>query len=112
MTMREFLEELDVEEVKEHLTVDALKFLDELKSKQSQKFTENGLKILKCMRENKEKYLNIFTSKQLGELLFMPPRSVSGSMKKLLTDGYTEKKSANPVTYGLTTLGEESQLDE
>lgn len=110
MTMKEFLEEL--EQYTKTFSPAALEFYNELKSKSKKDFTENGIKILKCMQENKEKYLNVFSSKQLGELLFMPPRSVSGAMKKLLNDGYTEKKSVNPITYGLTTAGEEIQFDE
>lgn len=78
----------------------------------SKTFTENGLKILKCMKENCEKYINIFKAKEIGELLFMTPRSVSGSMKKLIADGYVEKVGANPVAYGLTNLGKECELDK
>lgn len=78
----------------------------------SKAFTENGLKILKCMKENYEKYINVFKAKEIGELLFMTPRSVSGSMKKLIADGYVEKVGANPVAYGLTNLGKECELDK
>ena len=74
-------------------------------------FTEKGIKILKAMQENKEKYLNVFTSKQLGELVAMAPRSVSGSMKKLINQGYVEKKGISPVSYGLTSGGDALQLD-
>lgn len=74
--------------------------------------TENGLKILTIMQENYEKYNNVFTSKNIGEFLFMSPRSVSGSMKKLITDGYIEKIGSNPVSYGLTSLGKDYQFDK
>ena len=73
--------------------------------------TENGLKILKVMKNNCEKYNNIFTSKNIGEFLFMSPRSVSGSMKKLITDGYVIKLGLNPVSYGLTDLGKNYKFD-
>ena len=73
--------------------------------------TENGLKILKVMKNNCEKYNNIFTSKNIGEFLFMSPRSVSGSMKKLISDSYVEKIGANPVSYGLTDLGKNYKFD-
>lgn len=73
--------------------------------------TENGVKILKIMQDNFEKYINIFTSKNIGEILFMSPRSVSGSMKKLITDGLVEKIGSNPVSYGLTELGKNYQFD-
>lgn len=74
--------------------------------------TENGSKILKIMQNNFEKYNNIFTSKNIGEFLFMSPRSVSGSMKKLITDGYVIKLGLNPVSYGLTELGKNYIFDE
>lgn len=78
----------------------------------SKTFTENGLKIFECMRENEQKYINVFKAKEIGELLFMTPRSVSGSMKKLIADGFVEKVGANPVTYGLTELGKAYEFDK
>jgi Mn-dependent DtxR family transcriptional regulator len=63
------------------------------------------------MQQNQATY-KPSSSKQLGELLFMPPRSVSGAMKKLLNEGYCRKQATNPVTYELTTLGSETQLDD
>ena len=113
MTIKEFFAE--IEKHINEFSPEATTFFEELKQKQDslgeQKFTENGKKILNCMQNNYEKYLNVFSSTQLGELLFMPPRSVSGSMKKLLNEGYAEKKSTNPVTYGLTNLGKNIQFD-
>ena len=32
----------------------------------SKTFTENGLKIFKCMRENEQKYINVFKAKEIG----------------------------------------------
>ena len=78
----------------------------------SKTFTENGLRIFKCMRENEQKYINVFKAKEIGELLFMTPRSVSGSMKKLIADGFVEKVGANPVAYGLTELGKSYEFDK
>jgi DNA-binding HxlR family transcriptional regulator len=46
----------------------------------------------------------------------MSARSVSGSMRKLVTEQYVEKVGQNPVTYKLTDLGEtlakELQVDK
>jgi hypothetical protein len=78
----------------------------------SKTFTENGLKIFECMKENEQKYINVFKAKEIGELLFMTPRSVSGSMKKLIADGFVEKVGANPVAYGLTELGKAYEFDK
>lgn len=113
MTMIDFLNGLEI--YSKYFSPEELDFFEELKEKQREisknMFTENGKKILKCMKDYNEKYSNVFNSKQLGELLFMPPRSVSGAMKKLLNDGYVEKKATNPVSYSLTSLGEETQID-
>ena len=116
MIMQEFLKEIDSH--RDILSESAIDFLDELLEKNSTEniLTETGRKILISMYVNKETYLNVFSSKQLGELLFMSARSVSGSMRKLVTEQYIEKSSTNPVTYKLTENGEvlakELQVDK
>ena len=116
MTMQEFLKEIDNH--KDILSSEAISFLEELMEKNSTEniLTEVGRKILISMSNNKETYLGVFSSKQLGELLFMSARSVSGSMRKLVTEQYVEKVGQNPVTYKLTDLGEalakELQVDK
>lgn len=116
MTMQEFLKEIDSH--KEVLSEAAIEFLNELMEKNSTEniLTETGRKILISMLNNKETYLGVFSSKQLGELLFMSARSVSGSMRKLVTEQYVEKAGVNPVTYKLTengeTLAKELQVDK
>lgn len=113
MNLKTFLEEIEM--LKSQLSIPAQEFLNELKEHQAEigktAFTEKGRKILITMQENQEKYMNIFSSKTIGELLFMAPRSVSGSMKKLIADGYIVKVGANPVSYGLTDMGKEFQFD-
>lgn len=116
MTMQEFLKEIDSH--KDILSESAIEFLNELLEKNSTEniLTETGRKILISMYTNKETYLNTFSSKQLGELLFMSARSISGSIRKLVTEQYVEKAGTNPVTYKLTkngeTLAEELQIDK
>ena len=116
MTIQEFLKEIDSH--RDILSESAIDFLDELLEKNSTEniLTETGRKILISMYVNKETYLNVFSSKQLGELLFMSARSVSGSMRKLVTEQYVEKSGTNPVTYKLTENGEvlakELQVDK
>lgn len=107
MNMVKFIAEVDT--LRDSLSIEAQEFLDELKEKNSQQsvVTEIGKKILFAMQENKTMYSNLFSAKQLGEILFMPPRSVSGSMRKLVSEGYVEKKGASPsITYSLTVSGE------
>lgn len=105
MTMQDFLKEIDTH--REILSDTAIEFLDELIEKNSSEnlLTDVGKKILITMMEKNEAYLNVFTAKQLGELLFMSARSVSGAMRKLVTEQYVVKSGTNPVTYNLTPEG-------
>ena len=84
--------------------------------KGSNDITENGKKILFWMQENVDKTSNIFTSKEIAEALFTSGRSVAGSMRKLVTDGYVEKAGGHdcnktPVTYSLTEAGKGYQFE-
>ena len=79
-------------------------------AKERPEITENGIKILKFMQENYEKFNNVFNSKDIGEGLFVSSRSVSGSMPKLITNGYVEKIGADPVTYAITEQGKVKEL--
>lgn len=84
----------------------ALEFFNNFKlEKNSKIITENGLKILNFMQENYEKYNNVFKAREIGEGLFTTGRSVSGSMNKLVLDGYVEKLGKDPVTYSITEKG-------
>jgi hypothetical protein len=86
----------------------ALEYFEEFKNnktKEKVELTENGAKILNYMHENRKKYNNIFKAKEIGEGLFMSGRSVSGSMRKLISEGFVEKIGSDPVTYAITDLG-------
>ena len=73
--------------------------------------TENGLKVLTWMQEHIEEMSNVFTAKEIGEGLFTSGRSISGSMKKLVNDGYVEKIGKSPVQYSLTETGKLYHID-
>jgi DNA-binding MarR family transcriptional regulator len=85
--------------------------LQKEKEKPRVEITENGAKVLGFMQENFEKYNNIFKSKEIGEGLFISSRSVAGSMKKLISEGFVEKISSEPVTYSITERGKEKDLN-
>ena len=97
----------------------AQEFFDDFKNnkiKNSGAMTENGIKLLSWMQENIEKMSNIFTSKEAAEALFTSGRSIAGSMKKLIKDGYVEKTGGfdfnkTPVKYSLTEAGKSYQLE-
>ena len=64
------------------------------------------------MQKNKDSYNNLFQSKTIGEAIGISSRTVSGAMRKLVTDGYVEKLGQNPVTYSLTNTGATVGFDE
>jgi DNA-binding HxlR family transcriptional regulator len=43
--------------------------------------------------------------------MMISSRSVSGSIRKLVTDGFVEKVSTDPVLYALTDKGNEVTID-
>lgn len=79
-------------------------FNDYKKGKSSNKkiITEKGIIIINAMRELDEDWI---TAKSLSEHIDMTPKSISGSMKKLVTDGFVEKLAGNPASYKLTEKG-------
>ena len=86
----------------------AKKYFETLKNmptKESKIITDNGAIILKFVQENKDIYNNIFTAKSLGEAIGLGSKVVSGSMRKLVLDGFFEKIGANPVSYAITEKG-------
>jgi predicted HTH transcriptional regulator len=82
------------------------------KNKNPNTMTENGAKLLSWMQENVDKMSNIFTSKEMAEALFTSGRSIAGSMRKLIKDGYIEKIGKNPVQYSLTEAGKSYQFEK
>ena len=66
--------------------------------------TENGRKILDYMKENEALMSNMFTSKSIANGLSISSRSVAGSMRKLVTDGYVSK-NGEPAVYRITDKG-------
>lgn len=72
------------------------------------KFTENGKLVLHFLKDNKDKYNNLFKAKDIGEGLGISSRTASGAMRKLVTDGYVEKVGTDPIVYAITSAGIEA----
>lgn len=75
-------------------------------------FTANGKLVLKFMQDNKDSYNNLFKAKDVGEGLSISTRTVSGAMRKLVTDSFVEKVGTDPIIYSVTSKGLEANLDE
>ena len=97
------------------LSENALTYFEALKGgsdKEKPAFTENGKLVLQFCKDNKDNYNNLFKAKEIGEGMGLTSRTVSGAMRKLVTDGYLEKMGENPVVYSLTDFGENVNLEE
>jgi len=96
------------------LSSDALEYWNGLQitdDKGKGKFTENGKLILHYMKEHKEEYNNLFKAKDIGEGIGISSRSVSGTMRKLVSDSFVEKMGDSPIVYSLTAEGAEVNID-
>ena len=107
--VEDLLRPLDIQELnKDNRNKMAFEFFEELKAEKIKPkaiITENGIKILTFMRDNKDKYNNVFKARDIAEGLFTSSRSVSGSMRKLITGGFVEKVGQDPVVYAITDKG-------
>ena len=93
---------------------EAIEYFNILKSAESeekQKFTENGKLVLTYIQQNYETNNNMFKAKDIGEGLFISSRAVSGSLRKLVNDGFCEKVGTDPVVYTLTEKGKNYKID-
>ena len=72
-------------------------------------FTENGKIILKFMQENTD--TEMWKAKDIADQIGISSRSVSGSIRKLVTDGYVEKLGQNPTIYKITENGKNINVE-
>ena len=105
MNKNKFFEEVDeiINSGAYGFSEEALEGLKELKSNIKNKtgLTDNGKKVLQYMQEHNEESNNLFKAKDIGEGLGISSKAVSGSMRKLVKDGYINKVGKEPVIYEL-----------
>lgn len=82
---------------------EAIDFFEDYKKSKSEKkeITDKGINILNALKEIND----WITAKALGEQLDISGRSVSGTMRKLVEDGFVEKHAGNPASYRITEKG-------
>ena len=86
-------------------------YWEALKTKEEKEkplFTDNGKMILSYLREHPE--VTTWKAKDIAEGMFVSSRVVSGSIRKLVTDGFVEKVSKDPVIYSITNLGKTVEI--
>ena len=107
------LMEANPEFTKEKLTPTIEEYLKALMETQESKpeLTDNGKKILLYMREHPEQ--QIWKAREIAMGLFISPRGVSGSMRKLANDGFIEKLNGDsPVIYMITEKGKNIKIED
>ena len=73
-------------------------------------FTDNGKLIMEYLKGLPEG-APAQKSKDIAEALFISSRSVSGAMRKLVTDEFVEKIGQDPILYSLTEKGKNIEIN-
>ena len=73
-------------------------------------FTDNGKLVMEYLKSLPEGNPAL-KSREIAEALFVSSRTVSGAMRKLVTDGFVEKIGQDPVMYTLTEQGKNIELN-
>ena len=92
---------------------DVIIYWNALQSKEEKEkplFTDNGKMILTYLRDNPD--TETWKARDIAEGLFVSSRVVSGSIRKLVTDGFVEKVSKDPVVYSITELGKTVDINK
>ena len=71
--------------------------------------TDNGKVVLKYMQDNLD--IEMFKAKDVADGIGISSRTVSGAMRKLVTDGFVEKLGQDPVIYAITEKGKNITID-
>jgi predicted transcriptional regulator len=95
------------------IPAEAAEFLESLrqqleKEKNKPLFTETGIQILEYLQSCGSEKLK---AKDIADGMEISSRKVSGSMRKLVSDGYVEKYGSNPVSYALSEQGKNFDIE-
>lgn len=73
-------------------------------------FTDNGKLVMKYLQDLSND--TPIKAKEIAEGMFVSSRTVSGSMRKLVSDGFVEKVGQDPVMYALTEKGKNIKIED
>ena len=87
------------------MTENVIAYLNILKEVKDEKpeLTENGKNVLRFLQENQD--MRCWKAKDVADRMGISSRGVSGTLRKLVNDGFCEKLGAEPVIYALTEKG-------
>ena len=86
---------------------DLIDFLDAQGAANKPELTEAGLSILEYLQACDSTSQK---AKDIADGMGIASRKVSGSIRKLVTDGFVDKFGSNPVIYSLTEKGKEFDI--
>lgn len=98
-------------EIVERLMTDNVKaYIDAISDVNNDKpeITDNGKIILDYIQKNPSP---TYKAKDIAEGIFLSSRTVSGAMRKLVTDGFLEKMGKEPVLYTITEKGKNYKIE-
>lgn len=98
--------------VEEKMTPNIEAYIEALKDKKNDKpvLTDNGKQVLLYLQQNQDKAL--WKARDIAEGLCVSSRGVSGSLRKLITDGFVEKIGNSPTIYSITEKGKNYIIEE
>lgn len=96
--------------VEEKMTENVKNYIEMIMDNKNDKpeITDNGKIILDYMQKSDSPMLK---AKDVAEGLFISSRAVSGSLRKLVNDGFCEKVGQDPVVYALTEKGKNYKIN-
>ena len=99
---------------KDVIPKEVMEYYNVLKEQQiSQKekpiLTEIGTQVLQYLQTNE---VQSAKARDIADGMNMSSKKISGSMRKLVTDGFVEKIGANPVVYALTDKGKSFNIQD
>ena len=102
------MSKLSNEEIPEEVALywDAFKMIEEV---EKPPLTENGKKVLAFLQTQPSDTL--WKSRDIAEQMGITSRTVSGTMRKLTSDGFVDKIGQEPVIYKITNKGKEFIID-
>jgi DNA-binding MarR family transcriptional regulator len=86
-------------------------YIDALSAPGAEKpeITDNGKQILKFLQDNLD--TPMLKARDIAEGLFVSSRTVSGSIRKLVNDGFVEKVGQDPAIYTITEKGKNYNIE-
>lgn len=98
--------------VEEKMTPNIQAYIEALNDKKADKpvLTDNGKQVLLYLQQNQDKTL--WKARDIAEGLFISSRGVSGSLRKLVNDGFVEKMGDSPTIYSITEKGKNFIIED